>query len=440
MCCALLGQTPTNSLSLRVKEREFHHIQGPETHCHSSMASKSSWSSLKGGGRSKASGSKPTQNQPTNKNQPVKPVQKSNQNKPAPVQKDQNAKKVNPPGRAGEENVPSQAKAGPENARTQVKQGPDTFRSQTKAPDSSRPLAKSGFEFQPQKKSGPPGMESRSQTKPGGLDKMGVQKRSFISEEEIAAILGGIQMDRNNNVRESQESLNTAGAACLVNIAKVYAAQQHAFDKLDGSRLVEDVLLKGKYWRDTLSYAEEHKDSICVYGLKIVFHSPSMTEMSKKRFFACIHLHNALRNFGIRSALAVHIDLSGIQHKKVAEISQRIVQLVGDGYNFFALQFKITQTNDAMRKLFSEPGAYGIYIGFAFMLDYLAYRNKCKKANLPVEYNIKKYVEVLGDDGYVIRGIDRSAGASQFEFEVTQETENLHLEYVEHLFNGVRFT
>jgi hypothetical protein len=74
------------------------------------------------------------------------------------------------------------------------------------------------------------------------------------------------------------------------------------------------------------------------------------------------------------------------------------------------------------------------------MLDYLAYRNKCKKANLPVEYNIKKYVEVLGDDGYVIRGIDRSAGASQFEFEVTQETENLHLEYVEHLFNGVRFT
>ncbi|XP_026685269.1 uncharacterized protein LOC113470769 [Diaphorina citri] len=51
------------------------------------------------------------------------------------------------------------------------------------------------------------------------------------------------------------------------------------------SRLVEDVLLKGKYWRDTLSYAEEHKDSICVYGLKIVFHSPSMTEMSKKRFF-----------------------------------------------------------------------------------------------------------------------------------------------------------
>lgn len=198
------------------------------------MASKSSWSSLKGGGRSKASGSKLTQNQPTNKNQPVKPVQKSNQNKPAPVQKDQNAKKVNPPGRAGEENVPSQAKAGPENARTQVKQGPDTFRSQTKAPDSSRPLAKSGFEFQPQKKSGPPGMESRSQTKPGGLDKMGVQKRSFISEEEIAAILGGIQMDRNNNVRESQESLNTAGAACLVNIAKVYAAQQHAFDKLDG--------------------------------------------------------------------------------------------------------------------------------------------------------------------------------------------------------------
>lgn len=130
-----------------------------------------------------------------------------------------------------------------------------------------------------------------------------------------------------------------------------------------GSRLVEDVLLKGKYWRDTLSYAEEHKDSICVYGLKIVFHSPSMTEMSKKRFFACIHLHNALRNFGIRSALAVHIDLSGIQHKKVAEISQRIVQLVGDGYNFFALQFKITQTNDAMRKLFSEPGAYGMYDG-----------------------------------------------------------------------------
>lgn len=61
-----------------------------------------------------------------------------------------------------------------------------------------------------------------------------IQKRSFISEEEISEMLGGLKMDRNNNLRESQESLNMPGAACLVNIAKVYGTQQYAFDKLDG--------------------------------------------------------------------------------------------------------------------------------------------------------------------------------------------------------------
>lgn len=80
---------------------------------------------------------------------------------------------------------------------------------------------------------------------------------------------------------------------------------------------MEDVLLRGKYWRDTLSHAEENKDQTNVHGLKVVFYNPSNIDMSKKRFFACIHLHNALRNFGVRSALAVHIDISRIKHRLV---------------------------------------------------------------------------------------------------------------------------
>lgn len=61
-----------------------------------------------------------------------------------------------------------------------------------------------------------------------------LQKRSFISEQEIQEIISGLQMDRNNNVKASQESLNMLGSPILVNIVKVYSAQQQAFDKLDG--------------------------------------------------------------------------------------------------------------------------------------------------------------------------------------------------------------
>lgn len=83
----------------------------------------------------------------------------------------------------------------------------------------------------------------------------------------------------------------------------------------------------------------------------------------------------------------------------------------------------------------------GVYIGFAFILDYLAYRNTCKKSNFPhAVYDLKKYVEVFGHDGYVIKGIEKSAGQTPFEFEVSESLEELNLEYVEHLFNGVRFT
>lgn len=72
----------------------------------------------------------------------------------------------------------------------------------------------------------------KSAGKRNGMSQL--QKRSFISEQEMMDMLGGIQIDSNNNVRGSQESLNTGGSACLVHIAKVYAAQQHAFDKLEG--------------------------------------------------------------------------------------------------------------------------------------------------------------------------------------------------------------
>uniref|UniRef100_A0A8D8T9G5 Uncharacterized protein n=1 Tax=Cacopsylla melanoneura TaxID=428564 RepID=A0A8D8T9G5_9HEMI len=380
------------------------------------MSNKVSSQFDKGGGGKQKLPPKSTPVQPVQGKppQPVRALQNRNQNKSAVTQRTNPPKKISNQG-----NMPA-------NAKSQVRPGNNVQNHTSPGNNHAQPGS------------------VRGQVKPK-QDGNGLQKRSFISEQEIAAMLGGLEMDKNNNNTtmrgaESQESLNQVGAACLVNIAKVYASQQKGFDKLDGSKLVEDVLLKGKFWRDSLSAAEERKDSINVYGLKVVFHSPNMIEMSKKRFFACIHLHNALRNFGIRSALAVHIDISGVKHKKVSEIAHRIVQLVGDGYNFFALQFKLIQTSDPMRRLFNEPGAYGIYIGFAFILDYLAYRNKCKKHNMSIEYDIKKYVEVLGDEGYVIRGIDKSAGSSQFEFEVTQEAEDLHLEYVEHLFNGVRFT
>lgn len=129
----------------------------------------------------------------SNKAQPaVKPLMGRNQNKPS-GQGGQSWKKVSLAGKS------------PQNARS-----PKPATTQPKSPYNDRSQRKSNLECRE------------------------LQKRSFISEQEVAAMLEGLQMDRNNNVRDSQESLNTAGTACLVNIAKVYAAQQKAFDNLDG--------------------------------------------------------------------------------------------------------------------------------------------------------------------------------------------------------------